>query len=124
MRIRNFILTAKLVVSHFIYSQSGVQKETYQAFLNNDETRWRNVTTKFEKSADLNESSDLLQLINYYYCYVSVLIDKQMDKQADENIRKAEVYISKVLKSEPNNALGINYKGIFQSYQVDRKSVV
>ena len=47
MRIRNFILTATLVVSHFIYSQSGVQKETYQAFLNNDETRWRNVTTKF-----------------------------------------------------------------------------
>ena len=118
MRIRHFILTATLVVSHFIYSQSGVQKETYQAFLNNDETRWRNVTTKFEKSADLNESADLLQLINYYYCYVSVLIDKQMDKQADENIRKAEVYISKVLKSEPNNALGINYKGIFQSYQV------
>ena len=68
MRIRNFILTATLVVSHFIYSQSGVQKETYQAFLNNDETRWRNVTTKFEKSADLNESADLLQLINYYYC--------------------------------------------------------
>ncbi len=117
-RVKTFILTAFLLVSGIIHAQGTFQKDTYQAFLKNDEVKWGNVTSKFEKSANLGKTSDLLQLIHYYYCYVSVLIDKKLDKKADENIRKAEVYIDKVLKSEPDNALGLNYKGIFMSYQV------
>ena len=115
---KSILICFSLVVSFWSFGQSALQKELYQAFLHNDATRWENATFSFEKKADLNKTADLLQLIHCYYGYVSVLIGKKQDKKADENIKKAEVYISKVLKSEPDNALGINYKGIFQSYYV------
>ena len=119
----NYIVTLSLLVSGFIFGQSAVQKELYQAFLHNDATKWGNATASFEKKADLGKTGDLLQLIHCYYGYVSMLIDKKQDKKATENIRKAEIYIDKVLKSEPNNALAINYKGIFISYYVSMNKI-
>ena len=105
-------------VTLFIQGQSNVQKDLYQAFLHDDVTKWEKVTYNFEKNADLSKSADLLKLIHCYYGYISVLIDKNQDKKADENIKKAETYIDKILKAEPNNATALNYKGVFISYYV------
>lgn len=120
---KTLIVAASLLCSGMIFGQSALQKELYQAFLHNDIAKWENATLNYERKADLNKTSDLLQLIHCYYGYVSVLIDKKQEKKASENIKKAETYINKVLKTEPSNALATNYKGIFMSYAVSMNKV-
>lgn len=105
-------------VSLFSHGQGNLQKDLYQAFLLNDAAKWEKVTYNYEKNADLSSNVDLLKLIHCYYGYISVLIDKDQDKKATENLKKAETYIDKILKEEPNNAAALNYKGVFISYYV------
>lgn len=120
---KTLILNFSLLISFLGHGQSQLQKELYQAFLHNDAIKWEKTTIRFEKTADLNKTADLLQLIHCYYGYISVLIDKKQDKKAEENIKKAEGYINKVLKSNPNNALALNYKGVFISYYVSLNKI-
>ena len=116
--IKIYTLVITLFFTHFLSAQTALQKELYQAFLYNDAAKWEKATYNYEKKADLNKTADLLQLIHCYYGFVSVLIDKKQDAKAAENIKKADVYIQKVLKSDPDNALATNYKGVFLSYYV------
>lgn len=121
--LKTLLLSTSLLLSGIIFGQTALQKELYQAFLHNDVSKWETATLNYEKRANLNNNNDLLQLIHCYYGYVSVLIDKKQNTKAANAIKKAETYIEKVLKSEPDNALATNYKGIFISYHVSLNKV-
>ncbi len=121
--LKTLLLTVSLLFTGIVFGQTALQKELYQAFLYNDVSKWETATLNYEKRANLNNNSDLLELIHCYYGYVSVLIDKKQNTKATNAIKKAETYIEKVLKSDPNNALATNYKGIFISYHVSLNKV-
>lgn len=113
-----FIPALAIMFNMYATSQNSVKQELYQAFLHNDTKKWEQTTKNFEKKANLNNTSDLLNLIHCYYGSVSVLIDKKENQKAAENIKHAEALIDKVLKTNPNNAEALNYKGVFLSYHI------
>lgn len=117
---KKFLLISILTImfSMFAVSQSAMKQELYQAFLHNDVKKWEQTTKNFEKKVNLNNTSDLLNLIHCYYGYVSVLIDKKEYQEAAENIKHAEELIDRVLKTHPNNAEALNYNGVFLSYHI------
>lgn len=115
-QIRIIVLTMLCPV--LLCGQTKLQSDTYVAFLLHDVTKWESTALNFEKRADLNKTSDLLQLIHLYYGWTSELIDKKLNKKAESNIQKSEAWIDKLLKKEPNNAEALNYKGVFLSYQI------
>lgn len=76
------------------------------------------MTLKVEQNTNFNKTADLLQLIHCYYGWTSELLDSKQYKKAETNIVKAEKWIDKILAKEPNNALAVNYKGVFISYRI------
>lgn len=76
------------------------------------------MTLKVEQNTNFNKTADLLQLIHCYYGWTSELLDSKQYKKAEINIVKAEKWIDKILAKEPNNALAVNYKGVFISYRI------
>ncbi|MFV0390607.1 MAG: tetratricopeptide repeat protein [Paludibacteraceae bacterium] len=117
-QIRIILLIFTILCPIIASGQTKLQSDMYTAFLLHNVAKWESTTLNFEKKADLNKTSDLLQLIHLYYGWTSELIDKKQSKKAGENIQKAEEWIEKTLKKEPNNAEALNYKGVFLSYQI------
>lgn len=120
------LLIFSILFSIKTYSQNSQQQEIYQAFISRDISKWEAATLKLEKTTDTNKTADLLKLIQCYYGWTSELIDKKLYKKAERNIVKVENWIEKILAKEPNNALAINYKGVFISYRLafDKSKVV
>ncbi len=112
------IMVLLFVPFSLLNGQNGLKNDLYQAFLTEDEKKWENLTLSFEKNANLTNTADLLTLIHCYYGWTSVQISKNLDNKATENIEKVEKWLELILKNEPNNALALNYKGVFISYQI------
>ena len=117
-RIKYSLLIFSILTTTSSLAQYSFQQELYQAFLNRDVRKWEAASLKFERTADLNKTADLLKLIHAYYGWTSELVDAKEYHKAEENIVKAEKWIEKVLEKEPNNALAVNYKGVFISYRL------
>ncbi|NLO70256.1 MAG: hypothetical protein GX102_04800 [Porphyromonadaceae bacterium] len=112
------LLIFSILFSIKILSQNSQQQEIYQAFISRSIPKWEAATLKLEKNTDINNTAELLNLIHCYYGWTSEFIDKKMYKNAEANIVKVENWIEKILAKDPNNALAINFKGVFISYRL------
>lgn len=113
--ISKIIAFLMLFTAH-MHSQS-VDKLKYEAFLNRDNSKWVAAIRIMEKS-DLTKTANMQELIHCYYAYTSNLIAKKMRDDAENTIDKSNELIDKLLKKEPNNALALNYKGVFMGYEI------
>ena len=117
-RIKYSLLIFSILTTTSSLAQYSFQQELYQAFLTRDVKKWEAAALKLEKSADLNKTADLLKLIHTYYGWTSELVDAKQFQKVESNIVKAEKWIEKILEKEPDNALAVNYKGVFISYRL------
>lgn len=119
MKLKSHIILALfLLTTTAVFGQNSFHQEIYQAFINRDIKKWETATLKFEKEANLTNTADALKLIHCYYGWTSELIDAKQFQKAEENIIKTEKLIENILAKDPNNALAINYKGVFISYRL------
>ena len=114
-----FVLLLTLSVTLQTTAQSvSLRSQTYNAYLSADPAKWEALTAAYENKARHNVLGDLLQLVHCYYGYTMLLVEKKQDDKAAKCIEKAESYIDKILASFPNNALALDYKGVFISYRI------
>lgn len=99
-------------------AQSELQKQQYQAFLSGGYKEWAKIVEQQELKINRQDLSDLLNLVDCYYVYTSELINHKESAKAKSVIDKAETLIDDALKKYPSNALLLNYRGTFYSYQV------
>lgn len=119
MKNKHIVFIISILTVHSLFGQQlSTQKELYQAFISRDIKKWEAVTLKVERNTDFTKTADLLQLIHCYYGWTSELLDAKLYQKAEANTVKAEKWIDKILEKEPNNAIAINYKGVFISYRI------
>lgn len=111
-----------VVVIGFLFVALQTQSQTIDrvkldAYLNRDNSKWIKALKMAEKS-DLSKPQNLEELIHCYYALTSNLIAKKMRDDAENNIQKAKSYIEILLKKNPNNAVALNYKGVFLGYEI------
>jgi len=98
------------------YGQS-YQKEIYKAYVDYDVNRWLKAA-KYVENSNQGQTEKMLNLIHCYYGYTSSLMSLKQNDEAEKTIGKAEILIDKILKTDPDNALALNYKGVFLGYEI------
>lgn len=101
-----------------VMAQSALQQQRYRAFVANSVKQWKAVATASAKQVKENDKASLLEAIESYYGYTSLLIENKQKTDAKKAIEEAEVYVDKLLKLDANNPEGLNYKGAFLSFQI------
>lgn len=119
MRVNYFIKTLFLFLL-VSFNANGQSLETlkYQGYLLRDYTKYQKAIKIIESSSNLSKTESTEELIHFYYLLTSELIAKKKVNDAEINIEKAEDIINALLKKEPNNALALNYKGVFIGYEI------
>ena len=111
-----------ILVIGFLYLALHLQSQTidrvkFEAYLYRDNIKWIKALKMAEKS-DLSKPQNLEELIHCYYALTSNQIAKKMRDDAEMSIQKAKSYIDILLKKNPNNAVALNYKGVFLGYEI------
>lgn len=119
MRSKNTIklILPLLFVATMLKGQS-LEQLKYQGYLQRDHTKFQRAIKYIESNSNLSKTENVQELIHCYYLLTSELIAKKKVDDAESNIKKAEDLISDLLKKEPNNALALNYKGVFIGYEI------
>lgn len=99
-------------------SAQTVEQLKYDGYLQRDYSKFQKAIKLLESNSDLSKTENLPELIHCYYLLTSELIAKKKKTEAEEAIKKADGYIETLLKKDPNNALGLNYKGVFIGYEI------
>ncbi len=111
-------ILAFLIFITALHAQTAVEKLTYEAYMQKEASKWLKAANYVEKNTDLSKTENTEHLIHCYYAYASALIAKKMRNDAVKAIDKGKKLTDELLKKEPGNALGWNYKGCFIGYEI------
>ena len=98
-------------------AQSIRRKASYNAFVSGKMDDWTHIIAEMEKCSNLS-LNEKFELIRYYYGYSAYLIGIKENKKAKNYVGKGDKLINEILKSEPNNATALAFKGSFLGFKV------
>lgn len=119
-----YILLNILAITHFSHliaqdavAQSKRRKASYHAFVSGKMDDWTHIIAEMEKCTSLSQG-EKFELIRYYYGYSAYLIGMKQNKKAKSYVGKGDKLINEILKSEPNHATALAFKGSFLGFKV------
>ncbi|MFA6580785.1 MAG: hypothetical protein WCS79_03185 [Paludibacter sp.] len=115
---RLIITISLFILSPEIFPESPYKKTIYNAFINREMYKWKDVIVTIETKNPPKTLDQKLELINYYYGYIGYLIKKKQYETAEIYINKGEKLIDKLFIISPNNATIYSYKGSFIGYRI------
>lgn len=101
-----------------VYSQHAYRNIIYKAFINGDMNKWYAVIYTIEKNAEYKSIDRKIELISYYYGYISYLLRIKNYDLAEKLILKAEILIDEVLQIDKNNPTCLSFKGSFIGFKI------
>ena len=113
-----FIVAILIFLSTSLLRGQTVEKLKFEAYTQNDYTKWIKAINLIEKKYDLSKAEDVEELIHCYYALASARIAKKRKDEAADAINKGEKLVDALLKKEPNNALALAYKADFLGYEI------
>jgi len=112
------VLLLILTSTSGLSAQTPYSKSIYDAFLVRNMTKWENIIQTMEASNSINTVDQKLELINYYYGLIGYLIGQKQFAHAEKLTKRGEKLINQVLRTAPQNATAISFKGSFLAFHV------
>lgn len=117
MERTKYILTILLIFFLSAHLKAGYKEQIYQAYINNNVSKWKNVIDQMNKR-DNKTNEFILEMVNYMYGYIAICIGKDMDEQAEKYLDMAEDYVD-ILEDRAYNLSMVNsYKSAFYGYRI------
>ena len=107
-----------VTLSSPLAAQTKYSKTIYNAFISGDFSIWLSIINTIEHSNEALTNDQELELVSYYYGYVSHLIRNNEYDKALAILPKGDKHIANILKDSPLNPTAHSYKASFLGFRI------
>ena len=114
-----YCLTLYLLLSLFAANAQEYKSEIYQSYMLEKMDHWRDLMMQMEQEFQNNSDPVLLyDLLEAEYGYTGWLVSGKEKKEAEEHIKKAEMYMTLLAEQGLDDARVYALKGAFYGYKI------
>ncbi len=112
-----------LSISIFIFQINVLSGQNYKqiackAYITKSEQKWEWLINSFTKKNTEQKIGQQIELIGYYYGYISLLLDEKKYEKAELYVKKGEIIVNKYLTKYPQNSSLNSFKGAFIGFHI------
>lgn len=101
-----------------IAKSNDYNKSVYDAYLSESAVKWELLISNYTKTEDLSVKEKKIELISFYYGYISLLLKEKNYDETEINIQKSEFILTKALKESPNNSTLNSFKAAYIGFHI------
>ena len=110
-------------ISIFIFQINVLFGQNYKqlalnAYINKDGQRWEWIINSFGQRVSPESIEQQIELIGYYYGYISLLLDEKKYEKAEIYVKKGEILVDRNMKKYPHNSSLNSFKGAFIGFHI------